>query len=190
MTEPFPLLELPNDCIEYILSKLSLRDLKRLGKVPLGDARSVYKYIVDNHEDKVFMDLKNLSWRVKDRNVWQPNVSMEIKCNVAMSRHRQNFEIKDIVLRINRCHPQNTGLVHYDVCEVNPYRHIVSLVHRPGEISSIRRCHAEMSVPAFLPLLIEEMFPRLRGHGYQRCKERRDNMIATLGTILRYIDSQ
>ena len=183
MADTFPLLDLPIDCIANVFGHMPFHDLYQIGKLPLGDARTVHTRAMDARgPNEAVVGIEGLRWRTLDHvnSGFNELISLTIHARVSTHRWRQPTQVQDITLIVNECTFDNVEMNYVTVIERNSCRIIILFRknnhHRTNVI-----------IPPYLLPMLEKVLPRLSGNGYKRYKDRRDRMISTIHLILEKI---
>ena len=201
MTDPFPLFDLPNDCLENVLGRVGLKDLFKIWNMPIGTARSVLRYVIDNHKEKnkLLADVTiEKGWRVKYEK-YDDNFSC-VYLDVRISNillHDPDIDERwkkyrdNITIRIRKSYDLATGCQSYSLSNrgswllvENPYDPKGVCFKQNTDGSLERNSNYPLIIPAYFYSFAKEMLPLLKRNGYKRNKERRDDIISAINIIV------
>ena len=194
MKKPFPLLDLPNDCVFNVLNKLSNIDLFRLGSVPLGDVRPTYSYVMDTRSPSA-TDVKINKCVFKGTRTQRRcnDLRVDIQARVVMYKWMQAPTTLNVTFTVGRRTGMMLGMesfvglfVLYKDSTGGGLQRIY-FAHPTDQPSAIRML-LNHSAPVWLPHLLEALIPRLRSYGYERCKEKRESAIGVIGLMMECIN--
>lgn len=178
--EPFPLLDLPNDCLVNILERVSLHDLFQVGKLPLGDKRSVYSYVMNHQEDIFITEVNQLDWYTAGGIKNNIIVSMNITTTITLRKWMHPPETHHCKMRVSDCdNPTNPDkFVEFVIFAPPPEPDENEYVSNTVNIY-INSTHTikTKEPPFYIKTILEVILPQLRRKGYGRWRYIRDRII-------------